>query len=280
MKDVLRAAVVAHQTGDLALASQLYQKVLAGEAGNAEAMHMLGVLYHQQGDRARAIALMRQAVVERPNNPVFHANLAEAYRANGEYERAAGCCRAAIRLRPDYPEALINLGLALQGMGRRDEAVAHYHNVLRLRPDFAPAHSISLGKVERELGRVDLALAHYRRAVQIDPAHAAARRNLAQLSLEFGLTLMREGQYRDALTVLKHARELDPANPAIPEFLGDICVECAEFGEAVPYYEAGHRTCARTAVHAPSFPRLGASRRRPSGQCGRALSNRTPAPAG
>jgi protein O-GlcNAc transferase len=95
MNDVLRAAIVAHQAGDLAQASQLYQRVLAGEEGNAEAMHMLGVLYHQQGDQSRAIELMGRAVVQQPNNPVFHANLAEVYRANGEYERAAGCCRVA-----------------------------------------------------------------------------------------------------------------------------------------------------------------------------------------
>jgi protein O-GlcNAc transferase len=57
----------------------MYQKVLAGEAGNAEAMHMLGVLYHQQGDHSRAIELMGRAVVQRRTNPVFHGNLAEVY---------------------------------------------------------------------------------------------------------------------------------------------------------------------------------------------------------
>ncbi len=188
MTDVLRAAIVAHQAGDLAQASQLYQKVLARETGNAEALHMLGVLHHQQGDHGRAIELMGRAVVQRPNNPVFHANLAEAYRAVGEYERAAGCCRAAISLRPDYPEALANLGLALQGLGRRDEAVAHYHNALRLRPNFAAAHN-NLGNVAREQRHVDQALAHFRRAVQIDPAHAAAQNNLGQLLLSLGLSL-------------------------------------------------------------------------------------------
>jgi tetratricopeptide (TPR) repeat protein len=122
MKDVLRAAMTAHQAGQLAQAAQLYQNVLAQEQENAEALHMLGVVHHQQGDNTGAIELMGRAVVLRPNNPVFHANLAEAYRANGQYERAAGCCRTAISLRPNYPEAIANLGLALQGMGLRDEA--------------------------------------------------------------------------------------------------------------------------------------------------------------
>ena len=49
MQDVLKAAVALHQSGRLAEAAPLYQQVLAADASNAEAMHLLGVLHHQQG---------------------------------------------------------------------------------------------------------------------------------------------------------------------------------------------------------------------------------------
>ena len=114
MNDVLLAAMTAHRGGQLGQAARLYQEVLAQEAGNADALHMLGVLFHQQGDNRATIELMARAVVLRPNTATFHANLAEAYRAIGQYERAAGCCRTAIGLRPNFPEAIANLGLALQ----------------------------------------------------------------------------------------------------------------------------------------------------------------------
>jgi tetratricopeptide (TPR) repeat protein len=297
MNDLVKAAMAAHQAGQLGQAAQLYQKELAREPGNAEAMHLLGVLYHQQGDNARAIELMGRAVVSRPNNAVFHANLAEAYRAVGQHERAAGCCRAAISLRPNYSEAIANLGLALQGMGQREAAVEQYQNALRLRPDFATALN-NLGNVERELGRLDLALEHFRHAVRLDPAHAPAQSNLGQLLLDrglplealpycqeavrlqpsvaslhhnlgnvfreleryaearaayleatrlapglakahahLGLTLMREGQQSEALVHLKGARELDPTDFSIAEFLGDLYVECEQFAEAAPHYQ-------------------------------------------
>ena len=110
---VLTDAIAMHQTGQLAAASQIYQKVLSKDTTNAEALHLLGVRHHQ-GDHARAVELMPQAVAHR-GMPAFHANLAEAYRALGRFERAVGCCRAALQLWPDYPEALCNLGVALQG---------------------------------------------------------------------------------------------------------------------------------------------------------------------
>ena len=297
MNNVLRAAIAAHQAGQLANAARLYQEVLTQEEANAEALHMLGVLYHQQADHARAIELMGRAVAHQPNNPAFHANLAEAYRAIGQYERAAGCCRVAISLRPNYPEALANLGLALEGMGLRDEAITQYENALRLRPDFVAAHT-NLGNVARELGRLDQALAHFRQAVRIDPGHAAAQSNLGQLLLDRGLplealphceeavrlqpnlaslhhnlgnalrvlgryteargayneairlapglakahahlgvTLGLDGHFSHAAAWLKRAQELDPTDPTIPEFLGELYVACEEFGEAVPHYE-------------------------------------------
>jgi hypothetical protein len=61
MNEVLRAAMTAHQGGQLVEAARLYQEVLAQEAGNADALHMFGVLCHQQGDNKRAIELTGRA---------------------------------------------------------------------------------------------------------------------------------------------------------------------------------------------------------------------------
>lgn len=231
MKDALKAAVTAHQAGKLAQAAQLYERVLAQDAENAEALHLLGVLQHQRGDNTRAIELMGRAVVLRPNNAMFHANLAEAYRAIGQYERAAGCCRTAISLRPEYPEAIANLGLALQGMGLRDEAVEQYQNALRLRPNFATAHN-NLGIVERDRGRLDQALEHFRHAVRLDPAHAPAQSNLGQLLLDRGLPL-------EALPHCEEAVRLQPAVATLHHNLGNVLRALERYPEArAAYLEA------------------------------------------
>jgi len=233
MQDALRAAVALHQAGQLGQAAQLYQKVLAQDEANAEALHLLGVLHHQQGDHVRAVERMGRAVALRPNVPAFHANLAEAYRALGQFERAAGCCRTALNLQPDYPEALGNLGLALQGMGLRDEAADQFRKALSLRPDFAVAHN-SLGNVLRELGRFDLALVHFRRAVELDPADAMARTNLGQM-------LMERGQAAEALPHCEESVRLQPNLAPLYHNLGNVLRELQRYDEAAAAYRQAIR---------------------------------------
>jgi len=58
---LLRRGAALHQAGQLAQAQALYRQVLAQDPGNAEALHLLGVLAHQTGHHAAAEQLIRQA---------------------------------------------------------------------------------------------------------------------------------------------------------------------------------------------------------------------------
>jgi tetratricopeptide (TPR) repeat protein len=231
MQDVLTAAIEMHRSGQLGAASQLYQRVLAREQGNAEALHLLGVLHHQQGNHTRAIELIVRAVAIKPNSHIYHANLAEAYRALGDFDRAAGCCRAALSIWADYPEALCNLGAALQGLGKSAEAVEHLERALELRPDFVVAHS-NLGIALRDLGRKDEALEHFRRAVELDATFAPAQTNLGQTLLDLGKT-------DDALPHCQEAVRLDPNSAVLHHNLGNTLRALERLVDAkVSYLEA------------------------------------------
>jgi tetratricopeptide (TPR) repeat protein len=228
MHAVLTAAIELHQSGQLEPASRLYQKVLANQNQNADALHLLGVLHHQQGNPALAVELITRAVAFQPNVPVFHANLAEAYRALGQLERAFGCCRTALRLCPEYPEALCNLGLALIGLRRPSEAVEHFRRALELRPGFAMAHN-NLGMARRELGQGDLALAQFLRAVELAPASASARTNLGQMLLD-------RGEAEEALPHCQEAVRLEPNLSATHHNLGNVFAALGRFVEARSAY--------------------------------------------
>ncbi len=231
MQDVLTAAIEMHRSGQLGPASQLYQKVLAREHENAEAMHLLGVLHHQQGNHARAVELIGRAVALRPNSHIFHANLAEAYRALGDFERAVGCCRAALAIWPNYPEALCNMGAALQALGQSAEAVEQLRRALELRPDFVVAHS-NLGIALRDVGQKDEALEHFRRAVELDPSFAPAQTNLGQ-------TLLDKGQADEALPPCQEAVRLDPNSAVLHHNLGNVLRVLERLVDAkVSYLEA------------------------------------------
>ncbi len=224
MQDALKSAFQSHQAGELSRAASLYQGILVEEPENAEATHLLGLVYHQQGDHARAVELMTRSVAMSPSAPGYHANLAEAYRALGRHDRAIGCCRAALALRPDYPEAIGNLGLSLQAMGRKAEALAQFRRVLELRPDFAPGHN-NLANLLRELGQREESLAHCRRAVELDPAYAPALTNLGQMLLEHKLP-------REALPYSEQAVHLQPRSAAMRHNLGNVYRDLGRYVDA------------------------------------------------
>jgi len=214
MPDVLTTAIEMHRSGQLASADRLYRQVLAGEAHNADALHLLGVLRHQQGDHAQAVELICKAIALRPNVAAFHANLAEPYRALRQLDRAAGCCRTALRLQPNFPEAAVHLGLVLRDQGKTEAAIAQFQAALRTRPDFAAAHN-NLGDVLRVLGRRQQAVHHFRQAVQCDPNFAAAHSNLGQILLE-------QEELDEALFHCRQAVRLRPDCAEIHNNLGNV----------------------------------------------------------
>jgi tetratricopeptide (TPR) repeat protein len=224
MEELLATAVQMHQAGQMSLAAQLYQEVLAQEQTNADALHLLGVLLHQQREHRRAVDLIGRAVAARPDVPNFRANLAEAHRALGQFEQAAECCRTALRLRPKYPEALCRLGLALQGLRRCEEAANAFRSALQLQPGLATARS-NLGIVLRELGRQDEALEHFRRAVELDPASALNRTNLGQM-------LVDGGKAEDALPHCMEAVRLQPDRAVLHHNLANVLRVLNQFAEA------------------------------------------------
>jgi tetratricopeptide (TPR) repeat protein len=228
---MLTAAIEMHRSGQLGPASQLYQKVLAREQGNAEALHLLGVLYHQQGHHDRAIEMINRAVALRPNSPAYHANLAEAYRAVGDFDRAAGCCRVALSIWRDYPEALCNLGAALQGLGQHTESVEHLRRALELRPNFVVAHN-NLGIALRELKQGDEALKHFQAAVDLEPTFPPAQTNLGQMLLD-------RGQPEEALPHCQEAVRLEPNSAVLHHNLGNVFRALERLVDAkVSYLEA------------------------------------------
>ncbi len=231
IQQALNAAVEMHRAGQFEEAARLYQDVLSREHENAEALHMLGVLYHQRGDHARAIELIGRAVFLRPASHVYHANLAEAYRAHGDFELAANSCRLALAIWPDYPEALCNLGAALQGLGKCAEAVPPLRRALELRPTFVVAHN-NLGISLRELGNVDGAYEQLRIAVDLEPSFAPARTNLGQL-------LVDRGDAAEALSHCLEAVRLQPETATLHHNLGNVYRVLERWPEArAAYLEA------------------------------------------
>ena len=228
IRNLLKAAMEMHRSGQLETAARLYEDVLSHDENNADALHWLGLLHHQAGDHAVAAQLIGRAVDLRPGNHLYHANLAEVHRSLGEFERAAESCRAALALWPDYPEALCNLGAALRDLGRPGEAIEPLSRALALRPDFAVAHN-NLGLALRDIEKADLAVEHFRRAAELEPGFAAPRTNLGQM-------LLNRSEVEEALAYCQQAVDIEPNTAELHDNLGNVYRALERLDEAWAAY--------------------------------------------
>jgi tetratricopeptide (TPR) repeat protein len=228
MHDDLSEALRHHENGRLDLAAQLYQRILARDGDDADALHLLGVVAFQRGDYPQAVERIGRAIALNPGAAPYYCNLAEAYRMSGQLDRAAACCRTALRLRPDYPEAYNNLGMARLAQGDAADAAEQFRAALRLRPDAALFHN-NLGNALRQQGKRAEAVSHFRQAVRFSPALAEAQSNIGQLLLELN-------QPREALHHCREAVRLRPDFPEAQNNLGNVLREQGQFAEAEACY--------------------------------------------
>jgi tetratricopeptide (TPR) repeat protein len=227
-KQQLASAVQLHQSGRLAEAERLYRQVLAREPGNADALHLLGVVTHQTARPDLAIDLIRQAIAINPVEASFHANLGVALQGLGRPEEAIACYRTAIGLRPQQPEAHNSLGNALAASGRLDEALVSYRTAIALRPNYAEAH-YNLGITLKEQGRAEESVACYRKAIALRSDYQQAHYNLGNAFRDLR-------QLDAAITSYRRAIDVRPDFPDAHHNLalallaqGDLAVGWAEY---------------------------------------------------
>src|SRR4051794_40854794 len=66
VKLLLESAIRARQAGQLAEAKALYEQILAHDADQPDALHLLGVLANQVGRPDLAVSLIRRALARQP----------------------------------------------------------------------------------------------------------------------------------------------------------------------------------------------------------------------
>lgn len=196
---------------DAVQAKEICLGVLAEDARQPRALHMLGMAFLAMGKPDAAIAMLRRAVEAAPRETKYLYRLAHtlyqqkrldeaavvflritaleperslAYSVLGLLRReqrrldeAIAYFRCALQRDPNLYEERVNLGATLQQAGRQQEAIEVYEEILQKEPERAEAWS-NLGAAYDNLARWDEALAVYHRAVALDPTLAKARWNV------------------------------------------------------------------------------------------------------
>ncbi|MDY6939368.1 MAG: glycosyltransferase [Cyanobacteriota bacterium] len=188
----LGQAIKYHRKNQLALASQIYQKVLQHQPEQPDALYGLGAIAQQLGKPESAQRLLQASLRIQPGSIKAWFSLGNVCQARSQLSEAVICYQRVLDLQPASVCAYNNLGYALQQQGKLSDAIAAYRKALELDPDCREADvnlantlyaqgklpaerhgdcavaNAQLGRVCQKAGNVDRAVAYYQQATALD----------------------------------------------------------------------------------------------------------------
>lgn len=156
--ELMQAAARAADARDDARAQPLFERIVALNARDAEAWHMLAVIAVRGGRSEDAVELAKRALELDRRNPDYLNTLGIAYSEASQLDQALTCFKRALKERPDFADGHYNLAKAYVKVGRTAEAEQAYLRARRLAPTKGEV-SANLATLYVRQGRHEEALA-------------------------------------------------------------------------------------------------------------------------
>ncbi len=203
----------------LHMAEPIYEKVLASEPENPDALFLLGTVRLGHKEYEEAEHLLRRLTVGHPGyaeawsnlgssltgldrhedameafhraldiNPSLsdtHYHLAQLYGSLKEWRNAAHHFRLAVGYDPSHAQAYTELSQAYYELGEFDDSMSACHSALMINKNFVPAYNW-LGKSLAAMGQTSHAEETFRTAIRLNPRYAEAYANMGQVFLDLG----------------------------------------------------------------------------------------------
>ena len=251
LKAQLQKALELHRKGAWPDAKELYERILAAQPDNYDALQLFGVLASQTKNYDASVALIAKAIAINPSQATVHSNLGFALKSLGRYAESVDSYLNAIKLKPDFADAHLHCGLAYLAMNQPLQAVASFDQVIALRIDDAQAYC-NRGVAFAKLGRFDEAIASYQTAISFKPDFAEAYfnwgnalqslRRYAMAIATYDQAIALRADYADAYTNRGNAlKELDRFTEAIESYASAIAAKPdhieAHMNQGVAHYE-------------------------------------------
>jgi predicted O-linked N-acetylglucosamine transferase (SPINDLY family) len=258
-----RAAVAAHQAGDIDVAIASYRDLLVEQPGYAPAQHLLGTLLRDRGQRAEAeqafaaaldaaplyiearvalariycddgrtgpaVDLCQDGLATQPNEAALWRGLGLARLAQRRGRLARQAFKQAIALDPTDAETHYNNGVALQLMHQRDAALRSYQRALALKPDFLAA-DFNVGVIFREKGHWEAAVKAFEEVLGRDPRHVPSYKALAE-------TLLAARRLEEWFNVFDRFEAACPDALPLAVLALQVCQYRADFAKVEHYLE-------------------------------------------
>lgn len=258
---LLQNAIGYHQKGFFEQAEAIYREVLKLEPRNADALHLLGLVYLGRQRHSDAEKSINKAIRVKKKIPDYHNSLGEVYRGQGRLELAALQYRKALKLNPRFAKAYNNLGVLHTLLNQREKAGHYFTKAIDIEPDYFeallnlgelvgesdseralpllkqavgldPANPLALnamGKAYAGSGDLDQAVEAFDRAIALDPAYQAPYFNKAHLMAE-------QDDLDGAIACYQRLRQWQPHSAEVENNLGVLLQEAASRDQAIEHY--------------------------------------------
>jgi tetratricopeptide (TPR) repeat protein len=191
-----------HERGEIVVAQQRYQQLLAINPKHFDALHLYGVALAQSAKFSEAEQVMQQAININPNIAALWSNRGNALSSAGRIEEALGCYQTAISLDENHVQAWQNLASSYKDLQRWEEGLKAYTRLLQLNPN-APQGYSGRGFIYKKMARHQESLDDYSVAIKLEPMNEKNHCN-------HGLLLSDLGRHEEALISYNRAIELSP----------------------------------------------------------------------
>lgn len=185
-----------------------------------------------------AIEKLKKAISLSGNDSLLYTKLAGIYSDIGEYEKALEAYSKVIELKPDDAFVYISVGSIYETQGKYKEAIAAYNKAMQIFPEYKYNY-LNIANVQYKMQDYKSAMTTYNRFLEIYPQHWEARESLAAVYLSqnmpekavaeytalynkntsnfkdyanYGIALVKTGDYSKGSEILEKAVELDPDN--------------------------------------------------------------------
>ena len=257
--EALDVAVQYHQAGQWQQAEAICQQILQVDSGNADALHLLGVIAYQAGKNDLAVEYVSHAICIRPSDPFLHYNLGKILHAQGKLAEGAAHYQQGLYLNPDFADAHFQWATYIGSKANWNQhwcsikkpSVSHpitlrrtttwasswnqevnwpkrsrtIRKAVRLQPGYAEAY-YNVGNVLKGQDKLAEAIAQYQEAVRLKPDFAEAYNNL-------GKTLQEQDELGTALACYQQALSLKADYAEAHSNLGSLLIKQGQLAEAV-----------------------------------------------
>jgi tetratricopeptide (TPR) repeat protein len=115
-------------------AFEAYDRCLAVDPNNIDALLNCGTLHYEDGRFEKAAEYFRRALAFQPGNALAHYNLGSVLEEMGQLDNARGHLRQAVSIDPSYSDAHYNLAFVCEKLRAFPEARQHWQAYIRLDP--------------------------------------------------------------------------------------------------------------------------------------------------